>query len=183
MLCDICHKNEATIHIQEIINGQKKTVHICQSCAENKPPDDPNLLNGINIAELLYKLTSEPGSFLKHPMDIGDSNPDAVSQIFPKLTCSCGWSSENFRKTGRLGCENCYKTFAPILLQALNSMHRGTVHEGKKPVAEGPSKSAFIMLDLITLQKRLEGHIKKEEYEEAAKVRDQIALLKQKSVE
>ena len=29
MLCQICNKNPATIHVQEIINGEKKVFHLC----------------------------------------------------------------------------------------------------------------------------------------------------------
>lgn len=33
MLCDHCHKNEATIHMTNIINNQKTEQHLCSACA------------------------------------------------------------------------------------------------------------------------------------------------------
>ena len=36
MLCQICKANPATIHIQEIVNGQTNTLHICAECAKKR---------------------------------------------------------------------------------------------------------------------------------------------------
>ncbi|MFN3551429.1 MAG: hypothetical protein ACK4WJ_06450, partial [Endomicrobiia bacterium] len=35
MICDICKKNNATIFITEIINNEKKELHLCYECAAN----------------------------------------------------------------------------------------------------------------------------------------------------
>ncbi len=60
MICEICNKNPATIHIQEIINGQKKVLHICADCASKKSTENP-LLQGFNVAEMLYNLSGQFG--------------------------------------------------------------------------------------------------------------------------
>ena len=57
MLCEICKKNEATIHIQEIIGGQKKSMHLCSSCAAAKQQGEGLDLGPFNLAGLLYKLS------------------------------------------------------------------------------------------------------------------------------
>ena len=57
MLCEICHKNEATIHIQEIIGGQKKSMHLCSSCAAAKQQGEGLGFDPFNLAGLLYKLS------------------------------------------------------------------------------------------------------------------------------
>ena len=36
MLCDICHKNIATIHLTEIVNDKVVELHACQACAKLK---------------------------------------------------------------------------------------------------------------------------------------------------
>ena len=33
LLCELCNKNEATIHITKIVNGVKKEANICSECA------------------------------------------------------------------------------------------------------------------------------------------------------
>ena len=59
MLCQICHKNTATIHIKEFVNGQQKSLNICAECAAVNSHDN-DLFAGFNIAELF--------------MDIGNGN-------------------------------------------------------------------------------------------------------------
>jgi protein arginine kinase activator len=47
----------------------------------------------------------------------------------------CGFSQADFKKSGRLGCPECYKTFAEGLGGLLKTMHKGTRHTGKAPEA------------------------------------------------
>ena len=48
MLCQNCHKNPATIHLQMIINGQKMQVDLCQNCYEKLNQMQENMMNGGN---------------------------------------------------------------------------------------------------------------------------------------
>ena len=43
MLCQICKKNPATVHVQEIVNGEKRIMHFCAECAEKKSMLEPFL--------------------------------------------------------------------------------------------------------------------------------------------
>lgn len=56
MLCQICKINLATIHIQEVIGSEKKTLHLCAECAEKKALDSP-ILKDFNLPEMIYNLT------------------------------------------------------------------------------------------------------------------------------
>ena len=47
MLCQICKANPATIHIQEIVNGQTNTLHICPECAKKLLSPGPSEFAGI----------------------------------------------------------------------------------------------------------------------------------------
>ena len=47
----------------------------------------------------------------------------------------CGFSQADFKKSGRLGCPECYQTFAEGLAGLLKTMHKGTRHTGKAPEA------------------------------------------------
>ncbi|HJO93706.1 MAG TPA: UvrB/UvrC motif-containing protein [Victivallales bacterium] len=177
MLCEICKKNKATIHIQEIINNTKKTLHICQCCADKKGVEGIGP-QGINISEILYNLSTNTGNLDENDNQIQNPIIDEPIKKITSVVCpKCKLNLEKFKKTGRLGCENCYSAFQEILSETLRNMHRGTVHMGKKPSGER-SDSGFIKIDLINLQRQLDEHIKKEEYEKAAKIRDQINDLK-----
>ena len=125
MLCQICNKNPATIHVQEIINGEKKVFHLCAECAAKKAETEP-ILQSFNLAEMLYNFASENAQ----------ENTDGAEEPVPvaSVKCAaCGWDTERFRKTGRLGCPDCYLVFSEVLSGVLENMHRGCTHLGKVP--------------------------------------------------
>jgi len=173
MICELCKKNQATIHIQEIVEGKKKALHICTECAAKKSHDD-TFLKGFNLAEMLYNLTGQ----MEFPFANEEQAPaGGDSQML--LSCHiCGWDSDKFRKTGRLGCSNCYNAFKELLEPALKNMHKGSLHVGKKPGGGASNESGRIMLELMNLQKELEDLVQREEYEKAAIIRDKINELK-----
>ncbi|MFA7230214.1 MAG: UvrB/UvrC motif-containing protein [Victivallaceae bacterium] len=182
MRCDLCNKNEATIHIQEIINGEKKNLHLCGQCAAKKAQNVQGIdLGGFNLAEMLYNLSEKfniPG--LQLPGQV-ERQEQEHSQEQPDISCPvCGWSVVGLRRTGRLGCPECYNTFKSIIDGALENMHRGKLHVGKKPGADKSDESPRMMLEMMNLQKELEELVKREEYEKAAEVRDKISDLKKK---
>ena len=182
MLCEICKKNTATIHIQEVISNQKKSLHICPECAAKKNEDNM-LLDGINLTEILYNLSEQ----FELPFIAESNNSDDEEQAKPSsvnVICSvCQWDTDSFRKTGRLGCANCYVVFKDILDNALNNMHRGTLHVGKQLGKTGIKldNTGKFMLEVMTLQKKLDELVQREEYEEAAIIRDKISALKKKT--
>lgn len=178
MLCKICNKNQATIHIQEIVNGEKKVLHICPECAAKKAKDDP-ALQGFNIAEMLYNLSSQINAA---ETGAGEEERDDSDPQEPALSCQgCGWTSKDFRKSGRLGCPECYETFKDFIYPALGNMHRGAIHVGKRPGQQpGSSEPGKNLMEIMRLQKQLEEHIRREEYENAALIRDKISELKNK---
>ncbi len=173
MLCMLCKKNTATIHIQEVVNGEKKALHICADCAAKKSKDDP-VLQGFNLAEMLYSLSSQIGAPAQEagkPEPAG-SQEDASAQL---LCQKCGWDSTRFRKTGRLGCADCYKTFSEIVSPALANMHRGVLHTGKIPGLDASAdQSRRRALEIMKLQKELEDCVRREDFERAAVIRDEI---------
>jgi len=176
MICEICNKNEATIHIQEIVNSKKKSLHICQDCASKKKGAN-GLLNGLNLADILYNISTN----IPAPIEAPASSADPKTASVPLVTCGkCGWSTAKFSEKGRLGCAECYNVFKDILSLAFKNMHKGTMHVGKRPGV--PSKEADEdtrnAIELMKLQKQLEEHVLREEFEKAAEIRDRIALLK-----
>ena len=81
----------------------------------------------------------------------------------------------DFRKTGRLGCADCYEAFAEELGPMLHNMHRANQHTGKIPARE--SKRVQSTAEAAALRKALEKAITEENFEEAAQLRDRIAAL------
>ena len=61
-----------------------------------------------------------------------------------ELKCPrCGFTQADFKKSGRLGCPECYKTFAEGLEGLLKTMHKGTRHVGKVPEVAAPDPRPF----------------------------------------
>lgn len=170
MLCEICQKNEATIHIQEIVGGQKKSMHLCSSCAAAKQQSDGLDFGPFNLAGLLYKLAG----------NAADSEKSSDNKNTGQLVCPvCSWDEQRLSTSGKLGCENCYKVFAPLLSDAIKNMHRGVSHVGKQPVGKA-KELCLLHRNLAELQKKLQSAIEIEDYENAAVLRDRINELKVK---
>lgn len=89
---------------------------------------------------------------------------------------TCGWTERNIEKTGRLGCPDCYAMFTQYLMPNLRRMHRGEKHVGKTPRW---AETEQIRRNRLTyLESEMGSAIRREAYEEAAAMRDQILELK-----
>ena len=175
MLCEICNKNEATIHIQEIVGGKKKSLHLCSACAAAKQQGAGMDLGPFDLAGLLYKLSGAESAAA--PENGGEKEEKS------ELVCPvCDWTAEKLKKSGRLGCGNCYKVFASLLADPLKNMHRGSAHLGKQPVGRG-TELCRCRQELARLQQDLQKAVELENYESAAELRDQINELKKRCEE
>lgn len=163
MLCDICGKKEATVHLTEIVNDQISKLNLCEDCAREKGAE---MEEHFGLSELLAGLT-----------DMGTSvEPEtAISIKCP----NCGLTYQNFRKLGRLGCSECYEAFKKELSPLLKRIHGSDRHVGKVPLKGG--KTIKETRTLQDLKMQLEKAIQMEEFEEAAKLRDKIKDLENKS--
>ncbi len=154
MICDVCKEKAATVYLTQIVSGQMQKVNLCEGCAKEKGVTDPT---GFALAEMLLGLGTEKK--LERP---GDENACTV----------CGFTQSDFKKTGRLGCSECYSIFGDGLNSLLKAMHRGTRHVGKAPKR---FKGSLDFSDrLEDLKHRLKIAVKDENFEEAAALRDEI---------
>jgi protein arginine kinase activator len=163
MLCSVCQLNEAKVHLAQVVNGKVQKIDLCESCSQEKGVSDTA---GYALAEMLLGISGAKPAEEK-------TSGGGKSQ----LRCpACGFTQADFKKTARLGCPECYETFAEPLAGMLKSMHRGTKHTGKAPhappVAHDPARQ------LLGLQGQLEEAVLKEDFERAARLRDQIKELK-----
>lgn len=132
-------------------------VNLCEACSKEKGVNDPT---GFALADLLLGLGAA--------QEI-EKNPVGVR-------CPvCGFSQSDFKKTGRLGCSDCYDAFAEGLFGMLKNMHRGSIHTGKVPAKLAAARRRA--QELTLLQTSLEKAVKEEQFEEAATLRDKILQL------
>jgi protein arginine kinase activator len=160
MQCQICHKNDATIHLTEISDGTRIEMHVCEHCATEQ---DMAVKTHIPINELLSNLLAV------QPSDEELSDPSEQRLVCP----NCGFTLDQFRKEGLLGCPYDYEFFEKSLQPLIEKAHDGKVtHCGKVP-SKTPQNTRKQM-ELLSLRQRLEAAVQNEDYELAASLRDEI---------
>ncbi len=201
MICDVCAKQKATVHLTEIINDQVTKLNICEYCAKKK---GSQMEQHFGIADLLQGLA--------------DPTEKGVIGAGAKVKCvSCGMAYDEFKKIGRLGCAQCYDAFRESIAPLLKRIHSAGTHTGKHPKNYDPAASvsgapsaalpasadasksgltakpksgsstpepsvppAKVSADLQQLKQALKKAIDGEAYEEAARIRDQVRQLEAK---
>jgi protein arginine kinase activator len=166
MLCTICKEKPATVHLTQIVGDKMQKLDLCEDCAKTKGINDPT---SFGLADLDLVL------------GLGASQQLEQAAGGVELKCPrCGFTQADFKKSGRLGCPECYKTFAEGLSGLLKTMHKGTRHTGKSPEALRASRENSDRLK--TLQKKLNKAIESENFEEAAQLRDELKKLNERPV-
>jgi len=160
MLCQICNKNDATIHLTEITDGERTEMHICEQCAIEQ---DIAVKSHIPINELLSNLLA-----------VQPSDDELFGPSEQKLACpNCGFTLTQFRKEGALGCPRDYEVFEKTLLALIEKAHDGkTTHCGKIPLKT--PRDTKKQMEMLNLRQQLEAAVISEDYELAAQLRDKI---------
>ena len=154
MKCDLCDK-EAVVHLTQVVDGEMKEFHLCEEHARAQGVD---MNSPLSITDIL--------------MGLGQQEKQDVTGALTLSCPRCGMARDEFRKSGRLGCPDCYKTFMAELAVAVKAMHHSTQHIGKIPAREGVQTR--VKSKIARLQKDLEAAVAREEYETAAHIRDEI---------
>jgi len=154
MNCNSCKKKEAVVHYAEIVNGQMKKMDLCETCAVDKGV-------GTNVSVSMTDLLT------------GITDLEISQEAKDQKDCpTCHLSYSEFKKTGRLGCPQCYKTFHRSLTSLLETIHHSSKHVGKIPIKKKKSESYYQKIK--KLNHDLQEAVMNEEYEKAALLRDQI---------
>ena len=177
MKCDRCD-NDATVHEVTVRSGVKVEKHLCEACAAGEG------IAGASLGELLTK-------FMTQDAEIG-AKPKHVHKPRVAACPGCGFTFDQFRQAGLLGCPACYKAFEALLTPLIERAHEGaTQHAGKVPKRiaaraagredEAATEAALARAQirerqerLKVLQRQLDEAVRGEQYELAARLRDQI---------
>lgn len=170
MLCDICKKNEASVHITKIVNGEKEELNICDNCAKDVEGfdfvKDMNFISPFSFQNILSGIMNYAN---KTPKEFQDKN----------LVCkNCGMTYSEFKEKGLLGCSECYKNFSSIIMPVIQRVQGNAEHIGKIPKKAG--KDIIKHRRILKLKEELQKVIVQEEYERAAEIRDEIRELQHK---
>ena len=155
MLCQKCKKKEATFYYKQNVNGQVSEVHLCADCAKKYGAGStlPDLF-GIDLL----------GGFFG-----GVPSIPRRTRVCP----NCGSSFDDIAGSGKIGCAECYNTFKDELAGTVERIHGRVKHIGRgvkkeKQIKENKEKD---------LKDRLAKAVSEENFELAAKLRDEIKAL------
>jgi len=140
----------------------------------------------------------------------------AAAREYPDVSCSsCGLPFEAYKRTLLLGCPECYRSFAELMIAELRKFHGDTHHVGRRPPestsgqdpagspnqadlfeefqfnedeaaapVEEPSDMQEEMqeedmqkVDVEDMRRQLKEAVAREDFAEAARLRDQIRTL------
>lgn len=168
MLCERCKKRPATVHYTEIVNGRKREMHLCAVCAEEEGV-------GMNFKVTApFKMDSLFADLL------GAQMPHLSDGVEKGAACPrCGMTEQEFAGTGRFGCAECYQVFRPQLDPVLRRVQGNLRHTGKVPArAQSRVRRAR---DIERLRAELQQAVRREEFEQAAVLRDRIKEMEQRA--
>ncbi len=157
-LCQHCNQSKATVHITDAI-PDKRERHLCEECAEKE---------GVIIKQTPHTTNEILQEFIKAKTGLGE----ASDQSCPK----CGMTFRAFRLKGQLGCPYDYEAFRDVLTPLIERAHGGASHHvGKVPVTA--DATVVKQMELLKLRRELEESVAQEDFERAARLRDQVSRL------
>jgi protein arginine kinase activator len=170
MLCQECHNANASVHVKRRQGDEEVSVHLCRACAQKMGWSDP-------LEDAKFPLAQFISSMMQ---DMTSGAPRERADEVDAKCSECGLSFQEFSRTGRLGCGHCYESFRASMQELLRRIHGNTTHEGRRPrrapkPAEAPAQDAT----LKQLKTDLDSAIADEDFERAAKLRDEIREFKE----
>ncbi|MEK6646863.1 MAG: UvrB/UvrC motif-containing protein [Candidatus Firestonebacteria bacterium] len=169
MLCEICKKENATVHFSQAINEKVTNIHLCEFCAGKK-----------GVMELPFSIPLSVKNMLPKFLNVEKKKQ---KEIVHEKCNNCGFTNVDFKKIGYLGCSECYRVFRKTLMPLLNKIHGDNLHIGKFPsrvldkTIDKTIKEARENKRLKKLQLELQNAITQEQFEDAAILRDKIKSL------
>lgn len=159
MKCQVCGEAEASIHFKDLRGEEVQEMHLCASCAVEK---------GFHTL-----VEQQKAAFQQNLLWMAEGvYPEGVGKMASLQCDHCGLRYSEFTQIGRLGCPECYDSFAVQLRRLMRRIHGATRHTGKgpgQPVAPSGREER-----LRRLQDDLRRAIASERYEDAARIRDEI---------
>jgi len=167
MLCEECHEKPVSVYFTQMINGKKIELKLCEDCAAKKGAFIFDIDGKFSIPNLL-------GSFLGNNYNVQD-----MSALSASHKCkNCNTNLADIRRTGKLGCAECYVSFDRDLEPILRRVHGNSRHIGKIPVRGG--NTVLLKKRVENLKLQLQQAVAEENYEKAAEIRDAIKEAEKK---
>lgn len=190
MRCQCCRNQPATIRVYDVTDWRTQSLKmICDNCAKLVVPqflmqgdELPTADQAIKRAQSMLEIEEDISELIDEESGSGSMSADPLSELLsdePGPCPTCGWSFDDLKSRGRLGCPECYNTFREPLDQILERIH-ATVdvqHVGRSPGELGPDAFMLKRERIANLKREMDLAVKTEDYERAAQLRDQVTAL------
>jgi protein arginine kinase activator len=161
MLCESCGERDAVITLTKVVEAARNEVRLCERCAAERGIE--TTVSSTQVHELGEFLTALQKQLPSVPAD--------------QARCSfCSASLRDFRAAGRLGCAHCYSAFESSLRDLLRRVHGHSRHIGKSYSSPVPA-AGVEHTRVDDLRERLRRAVESEQFELAARLRDQLRVL------
>lgn len=165
MKCERCKKNDATIHLSEIVKDVKSEVHLCEHCARDVGLNTKGSGFSLSLPEMLTFLSVD----------------DLVDYDNSQVCSTCGCSFSEYKQEGKLGCSDCYIFLESQIEGVISNYYGEKQYSGKVPANyDIPEERNLIQVQdktkysVAELKSELDIAVNEERYEEAALLRDRI---------
>ena len=167
MKCTNCGLRDATTEVVVRRNNHVEKMFLCSECAKSFRPDME--AGGF---DMLSKLIN--GS----PMGLLNSFGNLFAPTSRTLICpDCKTTSEEFLKTGFVGCPKCYKVFEPLVIQTVKKLQQSDRHIGKTPFGR------IVEPDETSLKAELQAAIDSGDYGKAAELSERLKRITKNKTE
>ena len=162
MKCERCGDREAVVEVKHVEEGKTRQVQLCEACAVDQ-----------GITPIGVGPDTPLGGFLASMWQGADLEE---ADLAPRGACpGCGGTYADFRQGGRFGCAECWRLFEPAIRVLLRRYHGSTRHLGRAPV---PRADGVVRAERAeAVRERLRVAVEAEDFELAARLRDQLGGL------
>ena len=161
MICQICGKHNASILVQQIVNGTAKELYLCKACAKKH-----NLYADEQKMHLSLKTIFE--GLLPKVIKQKPSPGAPHSDVCPE----CGTPLRFVQEKKTIGCPHCFFYFRDTVLKFMQEGSGEIFYAGNLPLQ--PETFSDVAVSLQHLEDELQKAVENEEYELAAYLRDKI---------
>jgi len=162
MICQRCGKRPAEVQYTEMVGGQKSMQWLCSECAREA---------GLLLSLKLHPMAPAAAAKILSGTERAPTTPKCPE---------CGSDGESLRRTGLLGCPNCYEVFRAQLEPLLRSVHHAVDHNLRSERDDPVSRLERI---LESLRRELSEAVRREEFERAASIRDEVRRYEKEKAE
>lgn len=152
MLCEECGERQAEVLVTTVVGGESVTRHLCRECLKKYQAGDLQAV----LAAVLALMTQKEKQ--------------------PEITCPhCGMAFSEFEKSGMLGCAECYQAFRSQLTPLITKVQGRAQHAGRRPRLSEEEQERQQKIEALRTQ--MEAAVAVENFEEAARLRDEIRAM------